>query len=155
MTQTQNILEVLHVPYKGAGASLTSVVGGESGVTIVPAPSVVGHLNSGRLRALAMGGDKRSPLLPEIPTIIESGVPGCYVSNGWGGLTVPAKTSKLIRDKLYHAVVKAIADPTTNAAMIRLGAEPMAATPAEFAAVIKRDWKSFGDAIRVSGIKPN
>jgi tripartite-type tricarboxylate transporter receptor subunit TctC len=147
-------IEVLHVPYKGAGASLTSVVGGESGVTIVPAPSVVGHLNSGRLRALAMGGDKRSPLLPEIPTIIESGVPG-YVSNGWGGLTVPVKTPKLIRDRLYHAVVKAIADPVTNAAMIKLGAEPMASTPAEFSAVIKRDWKSFGDAIRVSGIKPN
>ncbi len=147
-------IEVLHVPYKGAGASLTSVVGGESVVSIVPAPSVVGHLISGRLRALAMGGEKRSPLAPEIPTIIESGVPG-YVSNGWGGLIAPVKTPQLIRDKLYQAVVKAIADPPTNAAMIKLGAEPMASTPAEFAAVIKRDWKSFGDAIRVSGIKPN
>ena len=147
-------IKVLHVPYKGAGASLTSVVGGESVVTIVPAPSVVGHLNSGRLRALAMGGEKRSPLAPEIPTIIESGVPG-YVSNGWGGLIAPVKTPQLIRHKLYQAVVKAIADPAANAAMIRLGAEPMASTPAEFAAVIKRDWKSFGDAIRVSGIKPN
>ena len=147
-------IEVLHVPYKGAGASLTSVVGGESVVTIVPAPSVVGHLNSGRLRALAMGGEKRSSLLPDIPTIIESGVPG-YVSNGWGGITVPVKTPKLIRDRLYQAVVKALADPVTNAAMIRLGAEPMASTPAEFSAVVKRDWKSFGDAIRVSGIKPS
>lgn len=147
-------IKVLHVPYKGAGASLTSVVGGESAVTIVPAPSVVGHLNSGRLRALAMGGDKRSPLMPDIPTIIESGVPG-YVSNGWAGIIAPVKTPPLIRDKLHKAVVNAIGDRTTNAAMIKLGAEPMASTPAEFAAVIKRDWKSFGDAIRVSGIKPN
>ena len=77
------------------------------------------------------------------------------MSNGWGGITVPVKTPKLIRDKLYQAVVKAIADPVTNAAMSKLGAEPMASTPAEFSAVIKRDWKSFGDAIRVSGIKPN
>lgn len=147
-------IEVLHVPYKGAGASLTSVVGGESVVTIVPAPSVVGHLNSGRLRALAMGGDKRSALMPDIPTIIESGVPG-YVSNGWAGIIAPVKTQPLIRDKLHKAVVNAIGDRTTNAAMIKLGAEPMASTPAEFAAVIKRDWRSFGDAIRVSGIKPN
>ncbi len=147
-------IEVLHVPYKGAGASLTSVVSGESVVSIVPAPSVVGHLNSGRLRALAMGGEKRSPLMSDIPTIIESGVPG-YVSNGWGGLVAPVKTPPLIRDKLYQAVVKAITDPVTNTAMIKLGSEPMASTPAEFSAVIKRDWKSFGDAIRVSGIKPN
>lgn len=147
-------INVLHVPYKGAGASLGAVVGGESVVTIVPAPSVVGHLNAGRLRALAMGGEKRSPLIPDIPTIIESGVPG-YISNGWGGIIVPAKTPKMIRDKLYNVIVKAMADPATNAAMIKLGAEPMATTPTEFTAVIARDWKSFGDAIRVSGIKPN
>jgi tripartite-type tricarboxylate transporter receptor subunit TctC len=147
-------IKVVHVPYKGAGASLTSVVGGESVVTIVPGPSVVGHLKSGRLRALAMGGEKRSPLAPEIPTIIESGVPG-YVSDGWGGLVAPIKTPQFIRDKLYQALGKSIADPATHAAMIRLGAEPMASTPGEFAAVIKRDWKSFGDAIRVSGIKAN
>ncbi len=147
-------IEVLHVPYKGAGASLTAVVGGESVVTIVPAPSVVGHLSSGRLRAIAMGGEKRSPLFPTIPTVIESGVPG-YVSDGWGGLMAPVKTPQPIRDQLYHALVKTMADAATHATMIKLGAEPMANTPAEFAAVIQRDWKSFGDAIRVSGIKPN
>ena len=147
-------IKVLHVPYKGAGASLTSVVAGESIVSIVPAPSVVGHLNAGRLRALAMGGEKRSKLMPEVPTIIESGVPD-YVSNGWGGIVAPVKTPASIQGKLYSTIVKSIADLATNAALIRLGAEPMASTPAEFAAVIKRDWKSFGDAIRASGIQPN
>ncbi len=147
-------IKALHVPYKGAGASLSAVVGGESNVTLVPAPSVVGHLNAGRLRALAMGGEKRSAQLPNIPTVIESGVPG-FISNGWGGIVVPAKTPAAIRNKLYDAVVKSMADPATNAAMVKIGAEPMATTAAEFAAVIKRDWKLFGDAIRVSGIKPN
>jgi tripartite-type tricarboxylate transporter receptor subunit TctC len=147
-------IQVLHVPYKGAGASLTAVVGGESLVTIVPAPSVVGHLNAGRLRAVAMGGEKRSPQFPNIPTVIESGVSG-YISNGWGGIIAPAKTPPAICAKLYDAVVKAIADAATNAAMLRLGAEPLASTPGEFAAAISRDWKSFGDAIRVSGVKPN
>ena len=147
-------IDVLHVPYKGAGASLSAVIGGESAVTIVPAPSVMGHIRSGLLRALAMGGEKRSPVAPEIPTIIESGVPG-YVSNGWAGLMAPAKTPKAIQSKLYDALVKAVNDPETNAALVKLGAEPMTSTPAEYAAVVKRDWKAFGEAIRVSGITPN
>src|SRR6185503_20885408 len=65
-------IDVLHVPYKGAGASLGAVIAGESHVTIVPAPSVMGHLRSGVLRALAIGSAKRSPVAPDIPTIIES-----------------------------------------------------------------------------------
>lgn len=147
-------IDVLHVPYKGAGASLSAVIAGESLVTIVPSPSVMGHVRAGRLRALAMGGEKRSPLFPEIPTVIESGVPG-FLSNGWAGLSSPVKTSKAIRSKLYDVVVKTMKDPATVAAMTKLGAEPMATTPAEFAAVIKRDWKLFGDAIRASGITTN
>jgi tripartite-type tricarboxylate transporter receptor subunit TctC len=147
-------IDALHVPYKGAGASLSAVIGGESGVTIVPAPSVMGHIRSGLLRPLAMGGEKRSPVAPEIPTIIESGVPG-YVSNGWAGLMAPSKTPKAIQSKLYDTLVRAIKDPETNAAMTKLGAEPLTSTAAEYAAVVKRDWKAFGDAIRVSGIQPN
>jgi tripartite-type tricarboxylate transporter receptor subunit TctC len=147
-------INVLHVPYKGAGPSLAAVIAGESQVSLVPAPSVTGHLQTGRLRALAMGGRKRSPLLPDLPTIDESGVPG-YVSNGWAGFIAPVKTPKVIQTKLYNAVVKAMGDPQMSAAMIKLGAEPMATTSAEFAQVIKEDYKSFGEAIRVSGIEPN
>jgi len=145
---------VLHVPYKGAGASLGAAISGESQVTLVPAPSVVGHLSAGRLRALAMGGRKRSPLLPDMPTIQEAGVPG-YVSAGWAGFVAPVKTPKAIRDRVYAAVQKTMKDPGTLAAMTKLGAESMATTPEEFAKIIRDDWKSFGDAIRVSGIKPN
>jgi tripartite-type tricarboxylate transporter receptor subunit TctC len=147
-------IDVLHVPYKGAGASLGAVIAGESHVSIVPAPSVMGHVRSGVLRALAIGSERRSKVAPDIPTIIESGVPG-YVSAGWAGLMVPSKTSKKIRSRLYNTVVKAMNDPETLGAMEKLGAESMATTPEEFAQVIERDWKSFGEAIRVSGITPN
>ena len=147
-------IEVLHVPYKGAGASLSAVISGESQVTIVPAPSVMGHLQSGRLRALAMGGEKRSPLAPEIPTIIESGVPG-YTSRGWAGLIVPAKTPQPVQAKLLKSLHQTVNDPATNKALIKIGAEPLTSTPQEFAALIKSDWDSFGNAIRVSGIKAN
>lgn len=147
-------IEVLHVPYKGAGASLGAAISGESQVTIVPAPSVMGHVRAGRLRALAMGGEKRSPLAPEIPTIIESGVPG-YTSRGWAGLIVPAKTPQPVQAKLLKTLHAAINDPGTNKSLQKIGAEPFTSTPAEFAVLIKSDWDSFGNAIRVSGIKAN
>lgn len=147
-------IDVLHVPYKGAGLSLGAAISGESHATIVPAPSVMGHVRAGRLRALAMGGRKRSPLAPEIPTIIEAGVPG-YVFSGWAGFAAPARTPKAIQAKIYQAVVKAMKDPKTIGAMTKLGAEPMATTPEEFARVIREDWKSLGNAIRVSGITTN
>jgi tripartite-type tricarboxylate transporter receptor subunit TctC len=147
-------IEVLHVPYKGAGPSLGAVIAGEAQATLVPAPSVMGHLQAGRLRALAMGGKQRSPIAPEIPTVIESGVPG-YVSNGWAGILVPSRTSPAIRKTLYDALIKTMKDPETVSAMTKLGAEITTTTPAEFAAIIKEDWTSYGEAIRVSGLQPN
>jgi tripartite-type tricarboxylate transporter receptor subunit TctC len=147
-------IEVLHVPYKGAGASLGAVIAGESQVTLVPAPSVMGHVQAGRLRALAVGSEKRSAIAPDLPTVMEAGVPG-FLSSGWAGLSVPSKTPKKIQHVLYDAVVKAIKDPATNAALVKLGAEPMATTGEEFAALIKRDCVSFGNAIKVAGLKPN
>ncbi len=147
-------IEVLHVPYKGAGASLGAAISGESQVTIVPAPSVMGHVHAGRLRALAMGGEQRSPLLPGMPTISESGVPG-YTFRGWAGVIVPAKTPKVIQSKLLKIVHGTVNDPRTNKALQKLGADPLTSTPAEFAALIKGDWETYGNAIRVSGIKAN
>jgi tripartite-type tricarboxylate transporter receptor subunit TctC len=109
-------IQALHVPYKGAGASLASVISGESQVTIVPAPSVMGHVHAGRLRALAIGSEKRSSIAPDLPTIIEAGVPG-FLSSGWAGLMAPAKTSKAIQRKLYDALLATMKDPTVDAAI--------------------------------------
>jgi len=145
-------IDVLHVPYKGAGLMVTGVISGESDVTIGPAPAWMVHVQAGRARALAMGGEKRSPLWPDLPTIIEAGVPG-YVSNGWAGLAAPSRTPKPILNKLHAALVKAVNDPPTNEALKRVGAEPLSGTPAEFAALIAKDWKSFGEAIRIAGLK--
>ena len=92
-------IDVLHVPYKG-GASLIAVMSNEAQFTIAPGPAVLGHVRAGRLRALATGGEKRSPATPGLPTIIEAGVPG-YVSTGWAGVMAPKATSKPILDKLH------------------------------------------------------
>ena len=147
-------IEVLHVPYKGAGPSLNSVVAGESQVTFVPAPSVMGHVHTGRLRALAVGGEKRAEAAPELPTVIESGIPG-FVSSGWAGLMAQSKVQKRIIEKVRVILHRAVEDPATNAALKKAGAEPVVGTGAEFAALIKKDWKNFGDAIRVAGLKAN
>jgi tripartite-type tricarboxylate transporter receptor subunit TctC len=145
-------IEVLHVPYKGAGPLATSILSGESQVTIGPAPAWMAHAQSGRVRILAMGGEKRSALWPDLPTIQESGVPG-YKSDGWAGLMGPKNLPKPIVAKLRNALIKAVSDPATNEGLKKVGAEPVTSTPEEFARLIASDWKSFGEAIRVANLK--
>ena len=147
-------IEVLHVPYKGAGPSLQSVVAGESQVTFVPAPSVMGLIRAGQVRGIAVGGAKRSAVAPDLPTVSESGVPG-FDLVGWAGLAGPRGLPRPIAGKLQATLRKAIDNPETNAAMKHAGAEPMAGSPQEFSDLIKRDWASYGDAIRAAQLKPN
>jgi tripartite-type tricarboxylate transporter receptor subunit TctC len=147
-------VQVLHVPYKGAGPSLAAAVSGESHVTFVPAPSVMGLVRNGQLRALAVGGAKRSSVAPDLPTVAESGVPG-FDLVGWAGLAAPRGIPKPVFDALYRGLHKAVGTPETSAAMVHVGAEPLVGSSQEFEALIRRDWKSYGDAIRISGLKPN
>ena len=144
-------IDVVHVPYKG-GASLTAVVANEAQFTIAPAPAVVGHIKANRMRAIATGGEKRSKLTPELPTIIESGVPG-YVSTGWAGLMAPRATPKPIVDKVYATVHKVLADPVTREQMERQGGEPTASTPQEMLRVIREDYARMGHAIKLAKLK--
>ena len=145
-------IKVLHVPYKGAGPMVAGVIAGEAHVTIGPAPAWMVHVQAGRARALAMGGEKRSTLWPGIPTIIESGVPG-YVSDGWAGLMGPRGLPNEIQAKLRNLLVKAVNEPTTNNALKKVGAEPITSTPAEFTQRIAKDWTRMGEAIRVASLK--
>ena len=145
-------IDVLHVPYKGAGLSVGAVISGESQVTIGPAPALMVHVQAGRMRALAMGGDKRSALWPELPTVIEAGVPG-YVSDGWAGVMAPSALPRPVAQILHGAIERALGDATVNEGLKRIGAEPRTSTPAQFTAQIARDWKSYGEAIRVANLK--
>jgi tripartite-type tricarboxylate transporter receptor subunit TctC len=145
-------IEVLHVPYKGAGPLVAGIIAGESQVTIGPAPAWMVHVQSGRARAIAMAGEKRSVLWPDLPTVIESGVPG-FVSDGWAGLMGPKGLSRPIREKLHAILNKVVTEPATNEALKKVGAEPLTSTAEEFAQRVMKDWKSIGEAIRVSGLK--
>jgi tripartite-type tricarboxylate transporter receptor subunit TctC len=99
-----------------------------------------------------MGGEKRSALWPDLPTIQESGLPG-FVSDGWAGLMGPKNLPKPIVEKLRATLIKAVSDPSTNAGLKKVGAEPVTSTPGEFAKLIAKDWKVFGEAIRVANLK--
>lgn len=145
-------ISVLHVAYKGAGPLVTGVISGESQVTLGPAPAWMVHVQAGRARALAMGGAKRSVLWPDLPTIGESGLPG-YVSDGWAGLMAPRRLPKPIVDKLHATLLKAVHDSATNEALKKIGAEPVTSSPEEFGQLIAKDWKTFGEAIRVANLK--
>ncbi len=144
-------IDIHHVPYKG-GASLIAVMGNEAQVQIAPAPSLMTHVRSGRLRALASGGEKRSPVTPELPTIAESGVPG-YLSTGWAGLMVPKGTPKPIIDKLHVTLVRSVGDPATRELMGRQGAEPITGTGAEMVKFIHDEYARFGQAIKLAKLK--
>ena len=146
-------LDVVHVPYKGGGASVAATIGGESQITITPAPAVLGHVRAGRLRALASGSAKRSPLTPEIPTLAEAGLPG-FVSNGWIGLLAPKATPKTVVSTLHAAVVKAVNDPTTSKLMEKAGGDPETMQPAEFVRFMNEEWQRFGQAIKIAKLRP-
>ena len=144
-------IDVHQVPYKG-GASLIAVIANESQFTIAPSPAVMAHVRSGRMRALASGGEKRSPQTPDLPTISEAGVPG-YVSTGWAGLMAPKGVAKPIFDKLYASLVKVVNQPATRELLERQGGDPVTTTPAEFIKLINEEYARFGEAIRLANLK--
>ena len=144
-------IDVLHVPYKG-GTSTTAVAAGESHATIVPMPSVIGQLRAGRLTPMATGGEKRSSVLPEVPTFIEAGVPG-YVSTGWAGIVAPKGISKPLFDRIYGSLIKVMNNPTTRELLERQGAEPMTSTPEEMLKHINAEYARFTQAIKLADLK--
>jgi tripartite-type tricarboxylate transporter receptor subunit TctC len=144
-------IDVLHVPYKG-GTSTTAVAAGESHMTIVPLPSVIGQLRAGRLIALASGGEKRSTILPEVPTVIESGLPG-YVSTGWAGIVLPKGISRPLFQKIYATLIKVMEQPATREQLERQGAEPMTSTPEGMLKHINAEYGRFAQAIKLADLK--
>jgi tripartite-type tricarboxylate transporter receptor subunit TctC len=144
-------IEVLHVPYKGA-ASVTAVIGNQTELTLTPAPAVVGHVKAGRLRGIAVGGAKRSAVLPDLPTIDEAGVKG-FNTSGWTGLVAPKGTPPEVVAKIRDAVLKVVADPKTKEALDRVGGEAWTTTPDEMWDFVKKELEIYGKAVKMAGVK--
>ena len=141
-----------HIPYKGAPQAVTDLLGGRVSLTMNSIPPVLAHLRAGKLRALGVAGTKRSPQLPDVPTIIEAGVPG-YESGSWMGLLAPAKTPPKILARMSEIAVKAVAMPETRKRLEDQGAEAVGDSPKEFAARIRKEYEQAKLIVKVAGVK--
>ncbi len=147
-------IDVVHVPYKGAGPSIASVVAGESQFVFTPIAGPIGQVKGGKLRALAVGGKERSAILPDVPTVAESGVPA-YVFTGWNGFMAPAGTAKPIIDRLFTSMLKVLGSPELREQFAQQGAEPMSSTsPEAFARHVREEVARYGKLVKAAGIQP-
>jgi len=144
-------VKLVHVPYKGGGPAVIAVLSGETPVTFGTAASVWPHAKSGRLRALAVTGGKRSAVLPELPTIAESGLPGYEMLN-WLGLFAPAGTPSAIVDKLAAETMRIVRLPDVAARFHAQGAEPSPLGAEEFAAFVKREVEKWAKVVAATGM---
>ncbi|MFD2182524.1 Bug family tripartite tricarboxylate transporter substrate binding protein [Rhodoplanes azumiensis] len=149
-------LDMNHVPYKGgAGPAVADILGGHVEVMSVTLPSAMPHIKSGRIKVLAITDAKRSPVLPDVPTVVELGYPD-IVATSWQGFLVPAGTPKPIVDKLFQAIVKATQDPTVKQRMQEGGVTAVASeSPEAFKAFIEKDTARWAKVIAESGAKPD
>jgi tripartite-type tricarboxylate transporter receptor subunit TctC len=145
-------IDIVHVPYKGGGPAMQGMLGGQIHAYFAAPASVVGHIKSGRARALATTGPKRAQLLPDVPTIAESGYPG-YEAMNWYAYVAPAKTPKGIINRLNREIVKALAAPDVIALLEKQGMEPSSSSPEELARYIAREYETWGRVVKQADIK--
>ncbi len=140
------------VPYKGGGPAVTDLLGGHVQVYFATIPSVLQHIETGRLRALAVTGSRRTAELPNVPTAAEAGLPGFEVT-AWFGLFAPAKTPKPIVDRLNAEIVKILAMPDIRQKMAGHGVEPGGGTPEALGSLLVADIAKWGKLVKEAGIK--
>jgi tripartite-type tricarboxylate transporter receptor subunit TctC len=144
-------IEMQHVPYKGAGPALIELIAGQVHVLFDNLPSSIGHIKGGELRALAVTTLKRSPALPDIPTVNDS-VPG-YEASAWFGMSVPKGTSPAIIQKLNREINAALADPGMKARLAELGGDPIAGNPADFWKLHTAETEKWAKVVKFAGAK--
>ncbi|SCK26836.1 Tripartite-type tricarboxylate transporter, receptor component TctC [Variovorax sp. HW608] len=145
-------LDMVHVPYKSDGPAIADVMGGQVDFMFATVAASYPLVASGKLRALAVSSPKRSPRLPEVPTVAETVVPG-YEAFEWNGMLLPAKTPKAITDKLQRAVVEVLKEDEVQKRLSDLGAQPVGSTPDEFAAFLKKEDAKWAEVVRKGDIK--
>jgi tripartite-type tricarboxylate transporter receptor subunit TctC len=145
-------MSLTHVPYKGGGQAVTDVVGGQIPLIFTVIPTISAFIKDGRLRAIAVSSLKRSNALPEVPTMIESGLPGFEVSS-WYGLLAPAKTPKPIIERLQREVAAVLATPEIRERYLQGGFEPVGNKPEIFAQQISSDLDRWSKVVKGANLK--
>lgn len=148
MTGTQ----IVHVPYKGGAAGIADLIAGQVQLMLESTNSITPFAKAGRVRALAVTSAKRTPALPDVPTVAEAGVPG-YEATTWTGIVAPVGLPKPILARLNAELVKAVASPTFREKAAAIGSEPVSSTPEQFAAFILSEHAKWGEVVRRSGAR--
>jgi len=143
-------VNIVHVPYKGAAPALQDVIAGHDQMMFATAASVIGHIQGGRVRALAVTTLKRTTILPDLPTMDEAGLKG-FEASTWHGLVAPAGTPKQVIATLHDSAVKALRDPGVQASLGKLGVDIVGDTPSEFEAYIKSEIPKWTAIVKASG----
>ena len=147
-------IQLVHIPYKGAGPAVLAAVQGDVAVTVASPPAVLGHLGSGRLTALAVGTDKRLSQLPDVPTLSEAGIPSAILAPTFFSLAAPAGTATSIIVRLNAELNKALKQPDINEKLTAIGLIPKGGSPEDAARVIAEDIARFRALVTSIGIKP-
>ena len=145
-------VDIVHVPYKGGAPALTDLLGGQIQMAFSSVPAVLPHIKAGRLVALGVGSAKRSPALPNIPTIAEAGVPG-YEYTTWYGVFAPAKTPRTLITRLNAEIVKAMETPDIKDRFTALGGDPDPGTPEELRAYMANESAKWAKIIKAANIR--
>jgi tripartite-type tricarboxylate transporter receptor subunit TctC len=145
-------VNMVHVPYRGAGPALTDMLADQVQVMFDNMPSSIGHIRGGRLRAIAVTTSVREKSLPDVPTIAET-VPG-YEASAWFGMAVPKGTPRAVIDKLNKAVNEALADPGVQSRLAELGGTLIPGTPEDFGKIIALETDKWAKVVKATGATP-
>ena len=147
-------VSMVHVPYKGSAPAVADLLGGQVSLMFDNMPSSLPHAKAGKLRPIGVTSAKRSPALPEVPTIAESGLPG-YEASSWFGLLAPAATPREVVNKLSQTIAASLQTPEMKERLSTQGAEPVGNTPEQFATYIQSEISKWAKVVRISGAKPD
>ena len=150
--KTMANVDIVHVPYRGSGPALNDLLGGQVAMMFANMPGTIQHVRTGRLRVLAVNSARRSPLLPEVPTVAEAAVPG-YEASTWFGVLAPAATPKEIVAKLNTEIARVLGTPEMAEYFSNEGAVAVGGPPAQFGVFIKTEIEKWGKVVRASGAR--
>jgi len=144
-------IKMVHIPYKGGGPAVISIVGGETAILFATIPSSFQHFQTGKLKALGVSSLKRNVALPDVPSIAEAAIPG-FEAIEWNGVMVPTGTPPAVIDRLHQALARALSIPDVKERIVGLGADPVGNSPEEFSAFIKKEIATWSKVIKEVGI---
>ena len=146
-------VDMVHVPYKGGGIAMNDLLGGQVDIYFATMPAAIPFIKSGKLRPLGVTSEKRSIVLPNVPTISESGLAG-YSATTWYGLYAPKGTPQEVIQKVHEATIDVLKIPEIREQLIQRGFEPIGNTPEQFANFVSSEIIKWGKVVKLAGIEP-